>query len=157
MLLYLLFSVLCFVDRWLSFRIFYLLTIVLSVLLFTVCDYPFAIFKLFFTNCETNPAERSTNSCRRPEAFRIEDFILASMGPCISSLFVSKSYALSADLVLFIALEYWWRNYFGYCGLSFEYFLHFVLSFFSIISKKGYGCNWTWESITHSTFRYKLK
>ena len=78
----------------------------LSVLLFTVCDYPFAIFKLFFPNCETNPAERSTNSCRRPEAFRIEDFILASMGPCISSLFVSKSYALSADLVLFIALEY---------------------------------------------------
>jgi hypothetical protein len=130
MLLYLLFSVLCFVDRWLSFRIFYLLTIVLSVLLFTVCDYPFAIFKLFFTNCETNPAERSTNSCRRPEAFRIEDSILALITPYISSLFVNKSYSLSADLVLLIALEYWWRHYFGYWGVSLENFLHFALFFF---------------------------
>ena len=147
---------LCFVNRCLFFCLFYLLTIVLSVLLFTVCDYPLPSSN-FFTNCETNPAERSTNAWRLPQAFRIENFILALMGPCISSLFVSKSCALSADLVLFIALEYWWRNYFGYCGLSFEYFLHFVLSLFSIISKKGYECNWTWESITHSTFRYKLK
>jgi hypothetical protein len=84
----------------------------------------------FFTNCETNPAERSTNSCRRPEAFRIEDSILALITPYISSLFVNKSYSLSADLVLLIALEYWWRHYFGYWGVSLENFLHFALFFF---------------------------
>jgi hypothetical protein len=76
--------------------LFLYLSLYLNDLRFVIT--PLAIFKLFFTNCETNPAERSTNLCRRPEAFRIEDSILALITPYISSLFVNKSYALSADI-----------------------------------------------------------